>query len=191
MKMINIYKNCLSKYPYLTRMFTSGLILSTADFTYQTFFEKRETYDFKRIGINYTVGFIAAPWLFVWFNKIQPQTLKFLLGKPLNTPIYDKVTKKISYDRLIAKMLLDYFICFPVMQLIYHVNFNILYNNNLESIYNAFETKVSFSLQNYHQAWPVASCLIHLFVPAYLKAICANISGTTWNNYVNYLFSSK
>ncbi|KAL4479483.1 hypothetical protein ABPG72_011805 [Tetrahymena utriculariae] len=189
--MIRIYKNCLNNFPYLTRMFTSGLILSTADFTYQTFFEKRESYDFKRIGINYTVGFIAAPWLFVWFNKIQPQTLKFLLGKPLNTPIYDKVTKKISYDRLFVKMLLDYFICFPVMQFIYYVNFNILYNNNLESIYNAFETKVTFSLQNYHQAWPVASCLIHLFVPAYLKAICANISGTTWNNYVNYLFSSE
>ena len=159
-------------YPNIVFLCASiATILGTADFLSQTFIENKPSYDLKRMSVNFTVGFCAGPWLFVWFNKMQPKIIQTVLKQPIEKPIYNWQTKELCVKKLLLKMSTDYFICFPVMQLLYHLIFNTLYNNSIQSILQAFDTKVSFSLSNHYQAWPIASCVIHLFVPLYLKAI--------------------
>lgn len=127
------------------------------------------------MAANFTIGSAAGPWLFVWFSKLQPRLMTTVLPPHLaNTPIFNFETRKICYKRLFLKIGSDYFICFPVMQIIYHVLFNILYNNSLQAILHAFDTKFTFSLSNHYQAWPIVSCFIHLLFPIPLKAILVN-----------------
>ncbi|KAL4451068.1 hypothetical protein ABPG74_021390 [Tetrahymena malaccensis] len=186
--MINWYKRCLETHPYFSRMMTAGTILTSFDVMNQTFIEKREKYDFKKIGINFSVGFAAAPWLFIWFTKLQPKIIQATIGKPATPTLIDPVTRKINFKQLFVKITTDYVVCFPMMQILYHSGFNLLYNQNVQSIKNAFQTKVDYSLKHHYQVWPLLCTLNHLFIPPYLRAPFANLSATSWNNYVNYIF---
>ncbi|EGR32112.1 mpv17 pmp22 family protein, putative, partial [Ichthyophthirius multifiliis] len=172
---LQIYKFALIKYPYLSRMTTNGTITFLFDLLYQQFIEKNQKYNKNKLLIQFTVGFCSAPWGFLWFQKLQTTLLAQIQ----------------TNKQIFLKIVTDYLICFPIMQLIYYFSFNILYFKSFQTFTDIQMTKANFSLQNYHKSWPLFSLLNHIFIPFYLRPVFANIYVTSWNGYVNYIFIDK
>ena len=51
--MFRLYQNSLKKAPYLTNMFTAGVICLGGDVVAQTYFERKDNFDFVRSGLKF------------------------------------------------------------------------------------------------------------------------------------------
>ncbi|KRX03613.1 hypothetical protein PPERSA_04165 [Pseudocohnilembus persalinus] len=154
----------------------SRAVLGTSDFLYQKYIQKRKVLDYQRIKVNTMIGVsVMSPYLCLWFMKLQPNLLKLL---SLNQG---------STGFLIGSVVTDAMIFFPVAQCLYHFTFEQIYNNYLkQQSHNWLQVeKCEHSLSNYWKVWVPVCGFYYWFVPGMFRPLMANVSMSSWNQYVN------
>jgi len=111
-------------------MSTAGTLMTSFDVLIQQTIDSYKPYDYRKTSINCFVGTAAAPWLFFWYTKIQPKISSAILGRTASLAVIQLKPLKVHWSELCVRVIADYFVCFPVMQLLYHTGFNLLYTRS-------------------------------------------------------------
>ena len=179
--MLKGYTRLLIKYPYPTKIMTSGLIFISSDFIVQKYIEKQKSISFRRLAISFSVGgFYLAPWIHIWFSKGIPFFTQRIVGKKR---LKNKAINTIS------SMLVDQTINSAQCNFIIMTLFGVFNSPtfDLKGAMVASKKALWPVMMTNFKVWPAAQLINFYCMPPHFQLLFVNIVGFFWTIYVNMM----
>eukprot|EP01038_Epipyxis_sp_PR26KG_P006720 gene6720-9213_t len=181
----DIYNHYLEKYPYITKIVTSGIIGGTGDILIQLVLSKRSkvpiAFDFRRLAVFSSVaGLYIAPVINVWFNWLN----KTPVPKSFNNVA--KAAYMMFLDQTIGAVgvTVGFFYAFELIDRLfppYTRGFGGILAAGLE----ANKRNLWVTLVANWYCWPVINFVNFLWVPLQYRVLFSNVAAVFWNMFLS------
>lgn len=192
-KLISTYSNVLTKYPWTTKILSSGFIGGMGDVLIQ-FYEGRNTKDFsfnlRRFLVFTTVtGFYIAPVIHIWFNWLaaMPMPKAFLQPGKVNNVIRAMIMMVADQTVGATVITIGFFYAFELVQKLFPPYasgqmdlLSFIAAGELSTKNNLWETLVA----NWY-CWPIINFVNFLVIPINYRVLFSNFAAVFWNMFLS------